>query len=171
MTMELHKRATLRATFCRQSGFTLIEGMIAAAILTTGLLALSGMQAISLSRNMDANELTRATNLAADMMERIQFNRKNVTTYGGIDTSVACTISTTAQPMARGDCDQWDNLLASTYASGLAGVRGRVTVAATGPAGLNQSNVAVLVSWTEAAGANKVPRARQVTLTSVIAPE
>ncbi len=169
--MESHERTTLRAMVGRQSGFTLIEGMVAAVVLATGLLALSGMQAISLSRNMDANELTRATNLAADMMERIQFNRRNVTAYNGIDTSVACTINASAQPMARGDCDQWDNLLASTYASGLSSVRGLVTVAATGPAGLNQNNVAVIVSWTEAAGANKVPRARQVTLTSIIAPE
>ena len=62
-----------------QSGFTLIESMVAATILAIGLLALSGMQSMSLRKNVSANELTRVSNLAADMVERIQFNRRNVT--------------------------------------------------------------------------------------------
>ena len=67
------------------NGFTLIEGMIAAAIVAVGLLALSGMQSNSLGRNVDAKDLTTVTNLAADMVERIEFNRKRVTAYGGIN--------------------------------------------------------------------------------------
>ena len=39
------------------------------------------MQGISLGKNVDANELTLATNLAADMVERIQFNRRNAIIY------------------------------------------------------------------------------------------
>ena len=41
-----------------------------ALVLAIGLLALAGMQGISLTKNVDANELTLVTNLAADMMER-----------------------------------------------------------------------------------------------------
>ena len=69
-----------------QSGFSLIEGMIAAVVLALGLLALSGIQAISFGGNVDAKELTRVTNMAADMVERIQFNRRNVAVYNNIDT-------------------------------------------------------------------------------------
>src|SRR5439155_17528626 len=84
-----------------QSGFTLIEGMIAAIVLAVGLLAVAGMQGISLGRNVDANELGRVTNLAADMVERIQFNRRNATAYNNIDTLNAATQPPTTQPMAR----------------------------------------------------------------------
>jgi type IV pilus assembly protein PilV len=154
-------------------GFTLIEGMVAAVVLATGLLALSGMQAISLTRNVDAGETTRVTNLASDLVERIQFNRSNARFYDGIDTANACTIDATAQPMARGDCDQWRSLLTGTFGSGLAGVRGQVTVnpnSATTPL-LNQRTVTVTISWTSDATANQVARTRQVALTTIVAPE
>jgi type IV pilus assembly protein PilV len=154
-----------------QAGFTLIEVMISALILAIGLLALSGMQAVSFSRNVDANELTVGTNLAADILERIQFNRKNVTAYNGIDTLGACTIAAGTQPMARGDCDQWRNLLGSSYAAGLNGVRGRVTVATIGPVGLNQRSVSVLMTWNGDVGADKTARPRQILINSVVSPE
>jgi type IV pilus assembly protein PilV len=154
-------------------GFSLIEGMLAGSILAIGLLALSGMQAVTLSRNVDANELTRVTTLATDIMDRIQFNRRNVAAYSGIDTSVACTISATAQPMARGDCDQWRALLTSTFAANITGLRGQVAVTATGPTAppLNQNLVVLTMTWTGTTGANKLAMPRQIVLRSVVAPE
>lgn len=152
-----------------QSGFTLIEGMIAAIVLAVGLLAVAGMQGISLSRNVDANEISRVTNVAADMVERIQFNRKNATAYNNIDTLNAATQPPTTQPMARGDYTQWQALL---NASGLTGVQGLVTVAATGPANLNQSQVTVRINWTGSVKSEtSVRRSKTVVLTTIIAPE
>ena len=154
-----------------QSGFTLIEGLISAAVLSAGLLVLSGMQAISFGRNVDASELTRVTNLAADMMERIQFNRRNVVAYNNIDTLNGATQPPTSQPMARGDYAQWQALL---NASGLDGVRGRVTVAAVGPTTppLNQSSVTVTISWSGSVRSDtSVMRNKSVTLTRMVAPE
>ncbi|HXF92997.1 MAG TPA: prepilin-type N-terminal cleavage/methylation domain-containing protein [Nitrospiraceae bacterium] len=161
----------MHATRSAQSGFTLIEGMIAAVVLGAGLLALSGMQAISFGRNVDANELTRVTNLAADMLERIQFNRRNVLAYNNIDTLNAATQPPTSQPMARGDYAQWQALLNS---SGLAGVQGRVTVAAIGPTTppLNQNSVTVTITWSGSVrGETSVMRNKVVTLTTVVSPE
>ena len=91
-----------------QSGFTLIEGMVAAAILSVGVLGVAAMQGIALTRNVDSTELTRATNLAAEMIERIQYNRKNIAQYA-IDTSnaIPCPQNAVTQTMAKGDCDQW----------------------------------------------------------------
>ena len=159
-----------------QSGFTLIESMVAMAILATGLLALAAMQSISLTRNVDSTELTRATNLAADMIERVQNNRQNVGQYA-IDTSngTPCPQSPVTQPMAKGDCDQWVQLLANPQASGLAHVRGVIVVPAT-PAGtlnmlLNAYPVTVTISWTGAAGETKVARPKQITLTTTVSPE
>ena len=159
-----------------QSGFTLIESMVAMAILATGLLALAAMQSISLTRNVDSTELTRATNLAADMIERVQNNRQNVGQYA-IDTSngTPCPQSPVTQPMAKGDCDQWVQLLANPQASGLANVRGVIVVPAT-PTGtlnmlLNAYPVTVTISWTGAAGETKVARPKQITLTTTVSPE
>lgn len=156
-----------------EGGFSLIEGMVASVILAIGVLALSTMQMFSLGRNVDANEMTRVTNFAADMMERIQSNRRNVTAYNGIDTSVACTIDSAAQPTARGDCDQWSALLTGSFASGLGGLRGQVAVMPTGPTNpsLNMSSVVVTVTWSGAAGVGRIARQRQVVATTVVAPE
>ena len=70
-----------------QGGFTLLESLIAMTVLAIGLLGLAGMQTIALSYNVDAKELGRATNLAAGMMERIHYNRRNVTAYNAINNT------------------------------------------------------------------------------------
>ena len=159
----------------RQSGFTLVEVMVASAILATGILAAAAMQGIALTRNVDATELTRATNLAAEMTERIQYNRRNVGQYV-IDTSnaIPCPQNPLTQAMAQGDCNQWVALLNNPQTSGLLNVRGIIAV--TPPAGpvqllLNESAVTVTVQWTGAAGDTKVGRPKQVVLTTAISPE
>lgn len=153
----------------QEQGFTLLEGMIAAVVLAIGLLALAGMQGISLGKNVDANELTLATNLAADMVERIQFNRRNAIVYQNIDTLNAST-NPTSNVMASGDYVQWQTRL---QGSRLPSVQGRVSVTAMGPIvpTLNQSQVIVRVDWQSSKASSSVLRTRNVTLTTVIAPE
>ena len=155
------------------NGFTLIEGMIAAAIIAVGLLALSGMQSNSLGRNVDAKDLTTVTNLAADMVERIEFNRKRVAAYSGINSTNVATKPPTTEPMARGDYEQWAAMLTS---SGLSVVTGTVTVTlqdlnpALNPTSLGRRLVTVAVSWsatTQGVGA----RTRTVSLSTVVTPE
>ncbi|TAJ23405.1 MAG: type IV pilus modification protein PilV [Nitrospirae bacterium] len=162
------KRSKLK-TPVSQGGFTLIEVMLAMLLLTVGLLAIAGMVEMSLGRNVDANEISLATNLASDVIERIQFNRQNVTAYNGalnsgIDTLNSATRPPATQPMARGDYDQWSARLA---ASGLRNVRGVVTVSATGPTvpSLNQSQVTVQVNW------SSTIRTRTLVVSTVVAPE
>ena len=156
-----------------EQGFSLIEGMLAAALLGTGLLALSGMQTIALVKNVDGNELTRITTLASDMMERIQFNRRNAASYNGIDTqsAVNCNaISAVAQPQARGDCLLWDSLADGTQ---LQNVQGTVTVSnVLAPTVLNQRNVTVTITWLGSQSSDStVKRPRSLTLNRVVAPE
>lgn len=156
-----------------EKGFTLLEGMLASVILAVGLLALSGMQGIALVKNVDANELTRVSTLEADMMERIQFNRRNAVAYNGIDTQSGtnCSgISASAQPMAAGDCLLWDSLVDGTQ---FENVRGIVTVSnVISPVSLNQRNVTVTVTWTGSMKSDQtVKRSRTLTLQRVVAPE
>lgn len=153
-----------------EGGFTILEGMLAAAILAIGLLALAGMQGISLGRNVDANELTVATNLAADMIERIQFNRRNVSDYKNINTSLG-TAPPSSSTMASGDYAQW---LARLQGSRLKNAQGVVSVLSTGPTSppLNENIVTVQVTWQgTASGGGILSRNRNVSLVGIIAPE
>jgi type IV pilus assembly protein PilV len=156
-----------------EQGFSLLEGMLAAVVLGTGLLAMSGMQAIALVKNVDANELTRISTLASDMMERVQFNRRNAISYNGIDTQSATNcnaISGTAQPQAKGDCLLWSSLVTGTQ---LQNVQGTVTVSnVIAPTVLNQRNVTVTITWMGSLkSASTVKRSRSLTLNRVVAPE
>ncbi len=155
------------------SGFTLLEVMVAALIVGTSLFALVGMQAFSFGRNVDGREVTTASNLAADMIDRIEFNRRNVAAYTGIDTNVPTTLPPTSQPMARGDYQQWQTLLAN---SGLRNAQGIVAVTlqdpdpATNPTSIGRRLVTVSVNYT----ANKTSggtRPVTIVINTVVAPE
>lgn len=157
-----------------ERGFSLLEGMLSAVILGTGLLAMSGMQAIALVKNVDANELTRVTSVASDMMERIYFNRRNAVSYNGIDTKSVtnCSgISATAQPQAKGDCLLWQSVVVGTQ---LENVQGLVSVDLTpiAPAVLGQRKVTVTITWLGSMNSGSTTkRPRSLTLNRVIAPE
>ena len=71
----MYRRAGIDQTEKRkEAGFTLIEVMFAVVFLSIGLLGIAAMQDIAISRNVDGRRLTVATNLAAEMLERIRFN-------------------------------------------------------------------------------------------------
>lgn len=146
----------------KQAGFTMIEAMLALTVLSVGLLATAAMQDIALSRNVDSHQLSLVTNLAAEMVERIRYNNKNVAAYNGIDTQTASTKPPTSQPQARGDYDQWQTRLAGV---GLTSPRGRVTVTAIGPTNLTQSQVVVQVTW------SGTVLSHSLSLSTIIAPE
>jgi type IV pilus assembly protein PilV len=176
------QRACARLLRSGQAGFSLIEALIALTVLSIGLLAIAGMQTFALTVNVDSNDMSVVTNLAADMMERIRFNWKNATQYNGslgtgIDTQNALTQPPATQPMARGDFAQWQARLA---ASGLTGARGIVMVTTSGPPALSQNLVTVVINWTSAtasmrkhgsAGADSfILRNYQYVLTTMITP-
>lgn len=159
--------------YSNEQGFSLLEGMLAAVLLGTGLLAMSAMQGIAFVKNVDSSELTRITTLASDMMERIQFNRRNAISYNGINTQSATncnTISAATQPQARGDCLLWDSLVDGTQ---LQNVQGTVTVSnIIAPTALGQRNVTVTISWVGSLKSDStVKRARSLTINRVVAPE
>lgn len=52
-----------------EGGFTLIEALIAMAILTVGLFALYGMQIVSIDGNATGNSISQASNIAAEQIE------------------------------------------------------------------------------------------------------
>ena len=165
-----------------QRGFTLLEAVSSMIILAIGLLGRAGMQTMAMSRNVDAAQLGRATNLAAGMIERVHYNRQNVADYNGalgtgIDTSNAATIPPITQLTARGDYTQWrDNLNLSQLDNPVGTV---VVTSPFGPASLNQSQVVLTLAWTTkkqgaggVAGAEVQNVARRATITfqTVVTP-
>lgn len=151
-----------------QKGFTLIESMIAMVVFAVGLLAVAAMQDMALGRNVDSNELSLVASLASDMMDRIRFNKANVTAYNGIDTQNPTTIPPTTQVEANGDYIQWSQRL---VASRLTSIRGFVSVAAMGPTALSQNQVTVQITWYGASRTGTgMGRTRSVTMSTVVAP-
>ncbi len=127
-----------------QAGFSLLEIMISVVILSIGLLGLAAMQEIATSGNVGANGLTVATNLATEMIERVQYSKKEVSFYNGIDVSSASATCPATPVMVNGDCTQWR---ARLLASKLPNIRGTVTVTNVGPAAMQQRQVAVQLTW------------------------
>lgn len=157
-------------------GFTLIEAMIAGGILAGVLMGLSGVQAVTLTKNVDSKEVTVSTNLGTEMIERIQSNRQKVLDYHNIDTTAGtpCPQSAATQRQALGDCQQWRAVLAN---SNLNTARGTVTVTridpdpVTGAASMNRLSVVVTLTWTAVANNNLLGQTMTTVYRAVIAPE
>ena len=157
-------------------GFTLIEAMVAGLILAGALLGISGLQAMSMTKNVDSKEVTVATNLGTEMIERIQSNRQRVLDYQNIDTlaSTPCPQNATTQRQALGDCQQWRTVLTN---SNLSGVKGTVTVTridpdpTTGVPTINRANVLVVLTWKVVAQNSSIGQTMTTTFQTVVAPE
>lgn len=65
------KRLTGNSKRAKALGFTLIEVLIAMAIFSIGILAVTTMQIRSINQNASARMQTEATTLAVDWMERL----------------------------------------------------------------------------------------------------
>lgn len=169
-----------------QNGFTLAEVMISAAILGVGVMGMAAMQSISFTKNVDANDLSIVTNVAADMMERIQSNRRFAWAYNGIDTTgpgncLAGGIPAPAPSMPffsappsvhatrgiQGDCTQWRTLILATNLSNVQGTVQAVPVLPLRPDS-SAVQLTVQLQWNERTGTQ---RARTVAFQTLIEPE
>ena len=131
-----------------QSGFTLLEVMIALVIFSIGLLGLAGLQAGGLRSNTQAQFRTIATIQAYDMAERIRANPRGVEDgdYNAFDdatpTAEDCiSAACTAAEMATYDYYEWVTNTQNVLPSG----HGTVTSAVNGPTRL----FTITVMWDE----------------------
>lgn len=135
--------------FPRNSGFTLVEIMVALVIFSVGLLGLAGLQANGMRANKTADMRTTAIIQAHDMAERIRANNAGVDNgdYDSISASAAGTMPTncyqndcSSSEIAAWDIFEWRSQLAETLPTG----RGRVSRAS------NSDPFAITVMWDEA---------------------
>jgi len=79
-----HKRRKLYFGVSRQSGFTLIEVMIAILVLAFGLLGFALLQTMNVRFTKSAQQRTIATNLAYELVDIMRTQRSQGSFYNGI---------------------------------------------------------------------------------------
>lgn len=75
----------------RQSGFNLIEILIAAVILSIGLLSLAGLQVASMKSASNATNKQQAAFMIHELMERMRSNPEAVLAGNYVTNGVSCT--------------------------------------------------------------------------------
>lgn len=125
----------------RESGFSLIEVLVAMLILAIGLLGLAALQAQGLRFNHDAYVRTQATHLAYDIIDRMRANPDNFTVGlpgpnqpDGIIDNIAQYTTVVTAPFAcvvdgtvAGELECWHQDLADKLPAG----SGAITASAT----------------------------------------
>ncbi|NGZ10400.1 MAG: type IV pilus modification protein PilV [Nitrospira sp. LK70] len=162
-----------------EKGFTLVEVLVSAAILGVGVMGMAAMQGMAFTKNVDANDLSLVTNIASDMMERIQANRQYAWGYHNLQAlgpgncaalpapppiDVTTPASINVVRVIQGDCTQWLNLV---QASNLINVQGLVQVTNGVPANpsLGARQVVVQVQWNDRGAGQRLRMVRlQTTL-------
>lgn len=106
----------------KNTGFTLIEVLIAMLVLAVGLLGLAGLQATSLKNNQSAYNRSQATQLAYDLADRMRANVAGKTTYttGTATATAACltTAGCSKEAMAENDLKEWNDAITATLPAG-----------------------------------------------------
>ncbi len=102
----------------KQGGFTLIEVLVSALVLSIGLVGVAGLQAFSLKNNQSSFMRSQATSLAYDLADRMRANVASATAnmYAPAAATVEVSCKTTAgcspQQMARHDLAEWNAAIA-----------------------------------------------------------
>ena len=142
----------------KQSGFTMVEVLVALVVLAIGLLGIAALYLNSLQAGRTAIYRTQAVNLAADLADRIRANRTAQLAYGTLfaDAEAAVlTCDTTGgcidTDLASTDLARWKGTLAQLLPTA------RGPVAVTLPVAVGEpTNYVVTVQWAEVGEAQPV---------------
>lgn len=141
-----------------QSGFTMVEALVALVVLVIGLLGIAALLLRSLQDGRAAIYRTQAVNLAADLADRIRANRSAQTDYGTLFADVPAVVPaclTTAgcsdTQLASTDLSTWKATLAQLLPNG----QGQVAVTLPAIAG-DPTGYVVTVQWAEVSEATPV---------------
>jgi type IV pilus assembly protein PilV len=139
----------------KQRGATLIEVMVAVAILSVGLLGIGALQAVSLKDNRGANYRTQANIIAQQLIESMRANPLNVAGY-------------IAGAGANGVTD---DMVRARNAARIQLPLGTIVVTTGGNAngGSRQRAVVVTVTWSEVNNQN-LPAGSPVPISQVVIP-
>jgi prepilin-type N-terminal cleavage/methylation domain-containing protein len=137
-------------------GLSLIEVLIAAAILAVALLAIASMFPISMEDMEESGKQTRGFALAEGMMERIRATGTfgEVLLYDGHSTTEA--LYNTGSAVVDANLDSWKQATTQVPGSGIPQGVGTITVTAAGTAPARLATVTVTVTWPNRRGISAV---------------
>jgi type IV pilus assembly protein PilV len=98
----------------RQSGFTLVEVLVSALLLSIGLVGLAGLQAASLANNQSSFMRSQVTALAYDLADRMRSNiagtnaNSYVPTNAALTATCSSTVGCSPQQLAQNDIAEWN---------------------------------------------------------------
>src|SRR5688572_11833452 len=134
-----------------QSGFTMVEVLVALVVLAIGLLGIAALYLNSLQSGRTAIYRTQAVTLAADLADRIRMNRTAQAAYDSafadVEAAVAACATTggcTDAQLASTDLSNWKATIAQLLPNG----QGQVVVTAPVAAG-EPANYVITVRWAE----------------------
>jgi type IV pilus assembly protein PilV len=127
-----------------QTGFSLIEVMVALVVVSVGMIGIAALYGQGLSAGRTALYRTQAVNLAADMADRIRVNRRGGAAYGGAAANNNCdppaAVNCNPDQMAAHDLWVWTNQIQQQLPNGV----GTVQFTGTTPA-----TYTITVTWQE----------------------
>ena len=142
----------------KQSGFTIVEVLVALVVLAIGLLGIAALYLNSLQSGRTAIYRTQAVNLAADLADRIRANRTAQAAYATLFADAEAEVAgcyTTGGcvdvDLASSDLARWKGTVAQFLPNGQGQVAVTLPVAAGQPA-----NYVVTVQWAEVGEAQPV---------------
>jgi len=127
----------------KQSGFTLLEILVAMLVMAIGLLGLAGLMTSSMRNNLSASHRTQATWMAYDIIDRMRANRALAVTGGyatAMGTAATCSTAFPAGTVPVQDIAAWKNQLACSLPAG----NGSITLAGT--------RATILIQWNDTRG-------------------
>lgn len=129
----------------KESGFTLLEILIAMLVLSIGLMGLAGLMASSMRNNLSASHRTQATWLAYDIIDRMRANRASAIAgnyASSLGSPVTCTVAApTTGAVSAQDIAAWKSQLNCALPAG----DGSVAVT-------NAARATVVIQWDDSRG-------------------
>lgn len=145
-----------------QSGFSLLEMLVALIIFSVGMLAVTGLQTVSKQSNYESVQRTLASQIATGLLEDMRTNGAGMATYTGSGSigggsrgaqpAPNCAVGAECNPAQKAAFDLWfweQSLDGSLETTGGANSGGLVlpTLCVTGPAGAAAGIYVVTVVW------------------------
>lgn len=119
--MKYYKNNLTGFVLARNSGFTLVEVLIALIVMSVGMLGIAGLYVHSMQAGRTSLLHHNAVTLAGDVADRIRANPRAAAAYAGVGADNNCIaggIDCTPAQMAASDIFLWDLQAADTMPTG-----------------------------------------------------
>jgi len=138
MNQRFHSSSKQRTS---QRGYTLIEVLIAAVVMSIGLLGMAALQTVTLTKNHGSYVRSQANNLGYEILDAMRANVDDVDNYAGKTSVDECDpdFERGTTNIASDDFDEWANNLACLLPGGSGGI---TVVDASG-----RKEVTVTITW------------------------